>query len=63
MKDFAEINLKKENQISTPLRKGTGRGILFPLFSFFFPHFPPTLKGGEKYLPNVAKEIFSFSRD
>jgi len=45
------------------LEKKDGRGILFPLFSFFFPHFSPTLKREEKYLPNVVKEIFSFSRD
>jgi len=45
------------------LEKKDGRRILFPLFSFFFPHFSPTLKRGGKYLPNVVKEIFSFSRD
>ena len=47
MKDFAEINLEKENQISTPLRKGTEGESFFHFFHFFFHIFPQLLKGEE----------------
>jgi len=60
MKDFAGMNLKKENQISTPLRKRDEMGNDFPLFPFVLPYFAPSFGRRKRYLPFGTKEILFF---
>jgi len=54
------MNLKKENQISTPLEKGMRWEMIFRFFHLFY-HILPHLLGGEKDICHSGqKKSFSF---
>jgi hypothetical protein len=54
------MNLKKENQISTPFGKRDEMGNDFPLFPFVLPYFAPSFGRRKRYLPFGTKEILFF---
>jgi len=60
---FLGMNLKKENQISTSLRKWIGRELIFHFIHYLFHIFTHLCKRGKNHLTIGGAEICSFSTD